>query len=149
MSSDTPEPPNIDLHNDVDQLCERYSAGEITVRNPRLDDVALAIVETSGESYVFTRDGMKVLRSDGTCTCGHSFTYSPDEFATITDGQTALREGACDHQRALLNSINCGGMCPKCGVYVITEKQPEPGAETRSRYRCAGCGTPRYREPRS
>lgn len=141
-------PPDIDLSTDVNQLCARYPAEEVTVRSPRLEDAALAIVETSEETHVFTRDGdMKTLRPDGTCTCGHAFTYSPDEFATITDSQEALREGACTHQQAMLNSIDCGGACTECSAYAITEKQPEPDADIRSRYRCAGCGTPRYREP--
>lgn len=148
MVSDPTEPPDIDLSTDVNQVCSQYPSKEVTVRSPRLDDAALAIVETTEKTHVFTRDGdMKTLRPNGTCTCGHSLTYTPDEFTTITDSHKALWEGACDHQQAILNSIDCGGGCPQCDVYVIAEKQPEPGAEVRSRYRCAGCGAPRYREP--
>lgn len=141
-------PPNFDLATELDRLRLTTSIDEFTVYSPRLDDDALAVVTTNDETYVFTHDGdLVTLRADGTCTCGHEFTYTPDEFASRTDGLDELQAGACAHQRAVLNAIDCGGACPECGAYVITEKQHEPASKVTSRYSCAACGAPRYREP--
>ena len=104
MEHSSPMPTSFDLATELDRLTLSEPLDEITVRNPRLDDDVLAIVQTSEETYVFTRDGDFVtLREDGNCTCGHKFTYTPDEFASRTDGLDGLHAGACPHQRAVLN----------------------------------------------
>jgi hypothetical protein len=148
MHTIPPMATDFDLTTELERLKRSVPLNESTVRNPRLQDDALAILQTSEETYVFTRDeDLVTLRADGTCTCGHEFTYAPDEFATRTDGLDGLHAGACPHQRAVLNSIDCGGACRECGSYVIAEKQHEPAYDVTSRHSCAACGAPRHREP--
>jgi hypothetical protein len=141
-----PMPTSFDLTAELERLRLSEPLEEVTVRSPRLGDDALAIVTTADETYVFTRDSdLVTLRADGTCTCGHEFTYTPDEFASRPEGLDGLHDGACAHQRAVLNAIDCGGACAECGAYMIAEKQHEPAYDVTSRYSCAACGAPRHR----
>lgn len=108
-------------------------------------DVA-AVLREGNKHTVLLPDGTEEIVDGDSCTCGH------EREDTKTDMGTEAHQGwqnrlaaSCDHQEAVLQSVDVGGCCSECGTLAVEKKDhtDKYGNVLLQSFSCAGCGTGR------
>lgn len=140
------------MNDTIKDRVEAWEEQGIKVYSP-LESSNIAAIrrgETSQDEnvtkWVLMPDG-ELFQIDGDeCSCGH--TRSDEKTGMGTPWKQARQNrlsASCDHQKAVHQSVNVGGVCPDCGELKVERKNhtDQVGNSILRTYKCANCGEPR------